>query len=197
MPNTNNLKKLIQDIPNTGIPEKLTTTELEARGFKSKNDRPIIAVLKFINFINDSGTPIENWTAYRDTTQSGSTMATALREAYAEVFRLYPDANTREVSVLRNFFTTRTKAGKQVVDQTVTTFKALSELGDFGNIAPSTTPGKSIEETPKLPNKSATIPESQHLPININITIQLPPTENQKVYDAFFESLKKHLLSKS
>jgi len=65
--NTGRLREFLQKIidRDIGIPAKLNTKTLPALGFKSSFDRPIIKILKFIDFLKSDGTPTEHITNFR------------------------------------------------------------------------------------------------------------------------------------
>ena len=127
---TGSLKKFVQDIPSTGLPQKVTIQYLESLGLKSKNDRSIIPVLKFLKFLDDAGNPTERYKHYRDRSKSKKVLGTAIQEAYASLFRQYSDADKKDNQTLQNYFSTQTGLGKKAVSLTVDTFKALCSIAD-------------------------------------------------------------------
>jgi len=198
--NSGSLKRFISEIQSTGVPDKVTQDELASRGFKSTNDRPIISVLKFINFLDGSAKPTENWINYRDKQQSRSVIASCIKTAYSELFNLYPNAHEKDAEALRNFFSTRIDGGDKVLTQTVGTFRALSELGDFTAadtltmpIAKGNAPDIKLVPSQLLANANNS---DRQLVINLNIQLQLPATDNSEIYDKIFQSLKKNVLEK-
>ena len=96
--NTGSLKKLFAHVKAAGVPPKVTTRYLEACGFKSKNDRPIVNLLKIIDFISPDGTPTDNWKKYRDEKAGPSVLGSAITHAYHDLFTMYPDAHRRDES---------------------------------------------------------------------------------------------------
>src|SRR2546427_2780581 len=119
------LKEFLGQIPSMGIPDKVSQTYLEKTGYKSKNDRMTIGVLKDIGFTDSSGHPTARWKAYRDRGQSAAIMAQALRETYADLFRTYPDSHRKDNEALRNYFSAHSSAGDRMLQAMVQTFKAL------------------------------------------------------------------------
>ena len=191
----NILKRFIQEIPSTEVPDKMTTVELEARGYKSHNYRVIIPILKFIRFLDDGGVPTSSWTNYRDKGKAGAVMASCLRVAYADLFKIYSNAQEKDTEALRNFFSTRVKKSENVLNWTVATFKALCELADFRAEAPD------VEEIEAPVGEQQTrvgrtrVPQSQSgMVVNLNIQVTVPATDNADIYDKFFAAMKKHLL---
>ena len=188
------LKDFITKIPGIGVPEKINTRTLPAMGYKTRNDRSIATILGFINFLDEKGVPTPNYRNYRNRAKSSSIMASCLKQAYREIFTLYPDAFKRSDKELRDFFSTQTDAGEKVLNQTVTTFKTLCEFADF-KAEPV-----DVIETPPSPVKVSTVSDemvSGSLPLTINIEIQLPVTEKVEVYDKIFEALRKHIIERA
>ena len=189
------LRRFLQQIPSIGVPEKLTIAVLGSLGYKSKNDRRIIGILKSIGFLDASGKPTENYLQFRNTEKSRGTMASCIRTAYGDLFKTYPDAYNKDVEALRNFFSTSVTAGAAVLIHTVNTFRALCEFAYFA-----------ISEIPAMESTTPTIPPAaaiqlaraspQGLVINLNIQLQLPATEDSTIYDKIFQSLKRHILER-
>jgi hypothetical protein len=196
--NSGTLKKFIQIIPDAATPTKVTQEYLEAAGFKSKNDRAIIPVLKFIGFLSGDGTTTQDYALLRDKSQTGAVMASHIRKGYSELFGMFPDANDKPNEALRNFFATKISAGGTALGLIVSTFKTLCETADFGASAPVSA---EIEE-PRVERpisrslRLSPIPESGGVTINLNIQLQLPPTEDASIYDKIFKSLKEHLIER-
>ncbi len=191
------LKQFLETIPTVGTPTKVTQEYLDAAGFKSTNDRAIISVLKFIELVGEDGKPTEDYKLLRDRSQFGAIMASHIRKGYTELFSLFPDANSKPTDALKNFFATKTTAGDAALGQIVATFKTLCEAADFGAQmqAPAGTEEPSGERPVPRSLKVSAIPESG-VTINLNIQLQLPPTEDSTIYDKIFESLKRHLIER-
>lgn len=192
--NTGRLKKFIEMIPQIGVPDKINTLTLPTLGFKSTNDRPIVKILKFINFIDDNGAPTQSYQDFRDTSKAKSIMASSIKKAYSELFKIHPDAPKKDYETLKNFFRPTTKAGEQVVSRMVDTFKALCSFADFEAV-----PEVKAEEEVKAKEKQGlkgplVLPSG--FTLNVNIQIALPATDDASVYDKIFKALKEHLLSR-
>jgi len=98
------LEKFLRGVPDRGVPEKITTKTLEALGLKSKNHRAIIPILRFIDFVDPSGTPTDRYKAFRDRSKGPALMAQTVREVYADLFQMHGDAHEKDNEALRNFF---------------------------------------------------------------------------------------------
>jgi hypothetical protein len=105
--NPSSLRKFLEKIRTVGAPEKVTIAYLELLGFKSTNDRPIIPALKFLGFVDTSGTPKENWQKYRPRETAGAVLAVAVRTAYSDLFAIYPltpNAKTTKLNESLGYF---------------------------------------------------------------------------------------------
>lgn len=200
-PVTAKLKSLLQKIRTTGIPQKLTAAHLKTLGFSSSNDPSMIGVLKFIGFVDASGIPTPLWNEYRG--QSHRTvLGRAIKAGYAELFALYPQANSNSIADLTSVFATSSTGGEQVIAKTVATFRTLVEEADFDHVreaAQSSLPSGTLHApaapamNPQLPipplNKAG--PE-----VHIDIQIHISPESSADQIEKIFESMAKHLYGK-
>lgn len=191
-----NIKPFLEKIQTAGVPPKLSLTLLKSLGFKSSNNRTLIAVMKALGFISSKGVPTEKWTLFRDRTTAKRVLADAIREHYDELFKLYPDAHRKDNEALTNFFTSQTKLGERAVGAMVQTFKALVENADFES-PDFITPPLPVTVSDQVPDSRPvrTHVSNQGTVININIQLTLPDTTNVDTYEAIFKALKKHILS--
>lgn len=195
-----NIKKLFDSIQSVGKPDKVTTIWLESIGLKSSNDRKLVNVLKYIGFTDNSGTPTQIWMDYRDRTRSAVVLAQAIRAGYSSLFAMYPDAHRKDDEALRNFFNSRTSVAGNIVNSMLSTFKALLALADFNasvpeEIAEDVADVSAEKEQEKMQGK-VKIDSGSSLAVTVNIQLQVPATDDASVYDNFFASLYKHILSK-
>ncbi|MGI8548423.1 MAG: DUF5343 domain-containing protein [Gemmatimonadaceae bacterium] len=203
------VKQFFQTIQSVGVPPKLTTVFLESIGFKSKNDRAIIPIVRAVGFVDASGAPTEHWRNYRNKERSRALMAEGVRSAYRDLFTTFPDAQQRDNDVLRNFFSTHSSVGEGGLRFIVGTFKALTELGDFDSNSSSENrpdessssgsgavrPGYSGQEHGARKTRALPAEFGGSVTLNINIQLQIPDTKNPETYENLFASIKRHLLS--
>ncbi|MGB8298307.1 MAG: DUF5343 domain-containing protein [Polyangia bacterium] len=203
-PHSAKLKQFLDHVQKAGVPEKVTMKYLETVGFKSTNDRYILAILKFLGFVDASGSPTKTWTDYRNRQIASATLAAAMRRAYQDLFKTYPDADRKDSEALRNYFSAHSKVAESTLGLIVATFKALAAIADFDAVPAAE--GPESAEDPVLParrrppsparGESDARPTTSSAPtININIQLQLPATEDAGIYDKLFAALKKHLFS--
>lgn len=197
---TGKLKSFFEKIQQVGIPPIVDKEWLASIGFSASNDYRIIAVLKFIDFVDQAGKPTDRWSKYRDKSRARKVLAEAIQKGYTELFQTYSDAYQRKNDELKSYFGTSTKGGAQVISYTVTTFKNLCEMADFSDVAKEAPMFKELtpsQETEVDLGATKNIIQGlgTGITININIQLSLPDTTDETVYDKFFAALKKHLLS--
>jgi hypothetical protein len=200
--NPGRVKELLQKIQDVGVPSKVTNKYLESLGYKSKNDRAMLSVLRALNFVDASGVPTETWRKFRNKGSAKGVMASAIRATYKDLFTTYPDAYRRDNEALRNFFSSHTDVGEGGLRYMVATFKSLTELADFGAepVDLSDDSDEKSDETPDGGGEMKTVRRKGNglgsgVTMNINIQLQIPETDKPEVYENFFAAMKKHLLT--
>lgn len=202
---TKNFDAIMNSILSARAPERFTNKFLEDLGFKSSNDRLITGVLKGLGFLNETGEPTQRYYAFLDQTQSKRILAVGIQEAYEDLFNLRRDAQNMSQDEVKNKLKTLTQGqkGDRVVDLMARTFKTLCDYADWSEpeiIAKS----KEVESVNQDESGVvSTLSGTETLPIETktnalglcyNIQIHLPETTNMAVYDAIFQSIKKHLM---
>jgi hypothetical protein len=185
-------------------PERFTTRFLEELGYKSTNDRLLIAVLKGLGFLDAAGVPKQRYFEYLDGERSKQVMAEALREAYEDLFRTKKDANKFTKEQLQGKFKSLTQGqlSDSVIDNMARTFLELVKIADFEvpeekNIERNAAPESptQADEVRRGSEKEQAPPKGRHVgALTYRIEVVLPPTRDRAVYDAIFRSLKEHLL---
>lgn len=192
--NTGRLRTLMGLISEVGVPKKLTVSWLESAGYKSKNDRPILSVLRFIGFIDQEGVPTRAYREYRDASKRAAVLAAAVKGAYSGLFGMYADAQTRDAGSLQNYFSTHTSQGAVARSAIVSTFQTLCSLADFeAELEMTDTPREPVD----APAAGGESPRRDRFPFQtlaVNIQLVLPETTNFAVYERIFEAMRKHLL---
>lgn len=189
------LRDFFEHVQMAGVPRrKVTQKYLQSVGFKSKNDRTLLPVLKALGFLDSTGNPTDSWKAYRNRDEAPAVMASAVTSTYADLFETYPDAHRKDTEALRNFFVSRTDVADATLARMVQTFKTLCELAEFeaapGEEEPTPAAAVGAEPTAKEAPTAA-----GGLTLNVNIELHLPATDDAAVYEKLFAALKKHVLS--
>lgn len=193
------IQPLLSKIREVGVPSKVTVQWLKSVGFKSSNDASLIGVLKFLGLTDASGIPTARWTQFRGSNYK-QVLGEAVRQGYADLFAVYPDANSRSQTDLDHVFSTSSSGGKQVIAKTISTFKAIAEQAEFGPVAEQTdlhmpsgplhTPAVSARPTGAAPTTSG---PSLHIDIQVHISPEASADQIEQV----FASMAKHLYGKT
>lgn len=191
------IKALLEKIRTVGIPKKATNSWLKSIGFTSSNDSSLIGVLKFVGITDSSGIPSTIWSQYRGA-HHRTVLGGAIQSGYSEVFAVYSDAWQRPNTDLEHVFSTSSTAGKQAIQKTVATFKALCEVADFD---PAEKEGVSTIPSGPLPPPQAPSPTTPHPSsthgtspsVHIDIQIHISPEASGDQIDRIFKSMAKHL----
>ena len=198
---TKNLESIINSVINAKAPERFTNKFLEDLGYKSSNDRLIIGVFKGLRLLDDGGQPTQRYYDFLDQTQTKQVLAACIEEAYEDLFNLRKDAQNMTQDEVKNKLRTITQGQKsdKVLGLMATTFRTLCEIAEWDRTINQNAPGnaKSIlpEITPQTKTINPIVKDSvSDMNLHYNIQIHLPDTTNMAVYDAIFQSLKKHIL---
>jgi hypothetical protein len=196
------IEALFAKIRDVGKPPKVTRKWLESAGFKSKNDRTLVPMLKGLGFIDDAGQPTDVWALYRGK-QARAAMADAVRSAYPAFFDMYDDAHRRDAAELTDIVMGSSEFSATTAGFVAATFLKLCDLADFaapqaagesdpavGNAPPVEAPtARELSE-----GASSNVHAGRGLSVNINLQITLPETTNEEVYEKLFAAMKKHIL---
>lgn len=198
---TKNVEDFFNAIQTAKAPERFTYKFLKDLGFTSSNDRLYVKLLKQLGFLDDNGVPTSRYYKFLDQSQSGAILAKAIEEAYEDLFLINKNAHEMDVNDVQNKLKTLTegKKSEKVTRLMATTFKALTEYADWEGL-------DKLEESELKDEAEEPLDEFEEKPIDkypktsklgaefhYNIQIHLPESRDSAVYDAIFQSLKKHL----
>ncbi len=188
------IKALLAKIREVGVPRKVTVQWLKSVGFTSSNDASMIGVLKQVALIDPSGIPTPTWSKYRGSDHK-KVLGEAIREGYADLFAVYPDADRRPPEDLEHVFSTSSSGGKQVIAKTVSTFRSLADQAEFPPVGtqtdlrvPSGPLHKPASQAPPPSVQSQTEPT-----LHIDIQVHISPEASPDQIDSIFASMAKHI----
>lgn len=198
---TKNLESIINSVINAKAPERFTNKFLEDLGYKSSNDRLIIGMFKALGLLDDNGQPLQRYYEFLDQTQTGRIIAIGIEEAYEDLFNLRKDAQNLTNEEVKNKLRTITQGQKsdKILSLMAMTFRAFCDLADWDAVKTDET--KTVEAPPVVKKNdnievagTKEVAPKADMNLHYNIQIHLPETTNMAVYDAIFQSLKKHLM---
>lgn len=83
-------------------PERFSIKFLEGLEFKSTNDRLLVGLLKDLGFLDTDAVPTKRYFEFLDRSQSRKVLATAIRDAFADLFALNKDAHKLSADEAKN-----------------------------------------------------------------------------------------------
>lgn len=198
---TKNLESIINSVINAKAPDRFTNKFLEDLGYKSSNDRLVVGMFKALGLLDDSGQPLQRYYEFLDQTQTGKILAIGIEEAYGDLFNLRKDAQNMSNDEVKNKLKTLTQGQKsdKVIGLMAMTFRAFCDLADWSEAteiqgsSENTAVQNERNDFAGFEKRGSKVPKTD-MNLHYNIQIHLPETTNMAVYDAIFQSLKKHLL---
>lgn len=208
MNSTGLISKIFDKIAEAQKPERFTTDYLASvLGYSSGSARPIIPLLKRLNFLQADGTPTQLYTRFRNPSERGPAMLEALKAGYPELYARNEYAHLLPKDKLRDLVVevTGLERDNQIIAYIVSTFQAMKGAGKVNeNTRVGAIPATdSVESTPPVtPPAPFQRPDfrahrnGQEIGMNLSYTINLnlPPSTDPEVFNAIFKALKEHLL---
>jgi len=190
------LGELFEKIRDAQAPSKFTNQILLDWGFKSKNHRAFIPVLKALGFLTADGTPTQRYLDYRDHSASKSIMGKAIKEAYSDIFLIKEKPSASDKPLIEGKFKSFHNTSDTVAGLMSKTFFALLDLADLKGHSKTSSIQKDqeVDELEDKPNTDKRIKSQGNFGLHYNIQIHLPATKDVEVYNAIFKSLKDHLI---
>jgi len=193
MSNPARVKQFLEHVQAAKIPPKVNRNYLESAGFKSKNDRPLINLMKFTGFLDSSGVPTNVWKSYRDPKGAKGVLAKAIMTAYNDLFGMYEDAFNKDDTALQSYFSSKTDVAKSTIDYIVMTFKTLCKFADF-EAAPAEPPISDLTVYPRPAEKVT--PQVKFTPnLQLNIEIHIAADTPDDKIETIFRNMKNYLLT--
>jgi hypothetical protein len=199
-----NLSKFLEALRHAQAPEKLNLKFVEELGFRSTNDRLFIPLLKAMKFVDEGGKPTSRYHAFLDDTQWKRVLADGVRDAYPDLFRVNRQAQTltREQLAGKIRSLSEGKFSTAVVNNTAKTFLELAKLSDWTTEAAASVEATEDVEDDRANGQNEATTRDETSPERVEaaptlvyrIEIVLPAVRDQAVYDAIFQSARKHLL---
>jgi len=190
------LSELFDKIRDAQAPGKFTTQLLEDWGFKSKNHRAFIPLLKSIGFLTADGSPTPRYLEYRNHSASKGIMGEALKESYSDIFLIKEKPSAADKSLIEGKFKSFHNTSDVVAGLMAKTFYALLDLADLSGKADIVKPKNQKPADEEEPKPSGDKNGNGHssFGLHYNIQIHLPATKDVEVYNVIFKSLKDHLI---
>src|SRR5882762_943706 len=187
LPSNKNVKALFDKILTAQKPSTFTHDYLQNTiGLKGTNDRPLIPLLRNLNFLNTANVPTAAYDLLKNNSTAKAAIAEGIRNAYDSVFKANENANTLGSDELKGLISQVSGAEAGMVDRIASTFSTLVKLGDFAAeqpklpISQQDTPNEDEGEEAEKAKGKATgglRPEFHY-----NIQIHLPGNGSEETY---------------
>lgn len=202
----NKVEPILAKIRSAARPERFSRETLSTWGFTASNDRAMLAVLKGLGFLTDSGVPTEFYDRLRDPNDWKYVLADRMRDLYSDLFATDTNIQAAPEAEIRGAMARITGKDDETVKRYYATFKALAGLATFSPkptkkggapddaivtppSAPAASPREGVAEDRPVSGNGRTAPAEFHY----NIQIHLPATTDIAVYNAIFKSMREHL----
>lgn len=162
------------------LPSKFTFRFLQQLGFKSSAHRDLVYFLKSFGFVDAEGSPTSLYSEYKNSTNFTEFVSACAKNLYADIIAISSDFS--EPSLLQSFARVFPTNSPDDITNAVSTFMTLNKHFKFVQASPQSNTSV-VSDIEKISPRSK----------GVNININLPETENEKVYEAIFKYLKNIL----
>ncbi|APX15178.1 hypothetical protein BWR17_04475 [Phaeobacter inhibens] len=207
------LPKILEKIKSAQRPEKFSQDFLGTKlGFASGSAKASIPFLKKMGFLDESGSPTQRYSEFRNPVTSGRAIAEGMKELYSEIFSRNEFAQDLSKEQLTGLVTeiTGSSHDDRTTKYTVSMFFNLLSLASFDDVDEDWRPAQQTEDFSRRTVSGQEITYGENakeersanessaantdLRLSYTINLNLPETTNPEVFNAIFKSLKEHLL---
>ncbi len=188
-----NLGKLFEKISSAKIPPKFTHEFLRTTiGLKNTNDRQLIALLRNMGFIDQSGTPTASYPHLKGSKHKAA-IAQGIHTAYGPLFSADERANDLAGEKLKGLVAQVAGTDDDMTARIASTFTALAKLGDF---TAEPEPADAGRNQDKESDQGEGAGEAGHAKtmrteFHYNIQIHLPANGTEETYQNIFNAIRK------
>jgi hypothetical protein len=188
-----NVEKLFRSIQAAKRPEAFTHKFLyETLGLKSIADRPLVAFLRTLGFLDAANKPTAEYAALKNEAEAKRAVARAVRRAYAPLFAANEKAHQLPGDQLRGLVAQVAGSDANTTAKIAGALNTLLKLADFSEpeVAPpkGAPEEKGIEETgEEAPAKPGSLRPEFHY----NIQVHLPANATEETYLNIFNALRR------
>ncbi len=132
LPTYKNVGKLFEKIAAAKTPDAFTHKFLyETLGLKGVGDRPLISLLKNLNFLDQSGRPTPQYQLLKNKSTAGRAIADAVRSAYEPLFSANVNADHLPPEDLKGLVAQVSGADQQMITKICGTLNGLLKASGF------------------------------------------------------------------
>lgn len=199
------IARIFEKIKDASTPETFSQDFLKTKlGFNGGNYLTFIPWAKKAGLVNGDGTPTNLYKQYRNPTTSAKSLATALRQAYSELYSRNEYCHDLDRKAFKGLVMEATGEAhdSKKVENIVSTFFNAKPLADFdsssNNKGDEKKPQPEVikkEEVVPQPTATTTTHKQRSIGLSYTINLVLPKTDDPAIFNAIFKSLKENLLN--
>ncbi len=172
------IKVFFEALQESETPSKFTYRYFARIGFPSSKDRGFVEALKKLSIVDEKSRPTEDYHNLKDLRQFKGTIRKGVERAYRELLDLDGNALSVSEDVLNGYFGRLTGESLNKAVVYTRTFKELVRLAGW----------EEKEDVEVVEEEQ--IVEAKRVDSKINLSINLPSTTDEKVYETLFKHLK-------
>lgn len=198
------LKTALEKIKSASTPPRFTGDFVETViGIKGGSGRALIPFLKRIGLVGSDGTPTELYNLFRNPTSSSKAAAQACRIGFKVLYEFNEYIHKAKDEDVKGAIIQATgfESDSRVVQAIFGTFKTLKAYCDFDGSAEKTSkPEEEAGDKKEDGKEGGSVEQGQNhakktsLNLSYTINLNLPATDDVRVFDAIFRSLKENIL---
>ncbi|BBO24651.1 conserved hypothetical protein [Candidatus Nitrosymbiomonas proteolyticus] len=189
------LKKFLEQVPKKPKPPKVNLAQLKGWDIKDNNAPTIVKVLASVGVLGTDGVPTELYERLMKGGVGEKELAANIKSVYKEFFEAEHEPYKDEGTVTKLLHIHGGTEAKATIGRMRETFLILCRAADWSGASSAkdkSGPSKGKETTVR----GADFEQNCELAgpsVVINIQVTLPSGADEKSYDAFFASMRKHL----
>jgi len=196
-----NVETLFAKIQSAKIPDKFNHHFLQTTiGLKGSNDRPVIPLLRTLDFLDQSSAPTPAYRLLKNSESAKGAIATAIRHSYAPLFEANEEAHKLTGDKLKGLIAQVAGTDDDMTARIASTFSALVKLASF--TAAKEAPAEeedghdsdlALDDSSGNADgiRSGTPVKPLQPAFHYNIQVHLPSNGTEEVYLNIFNALRK------
>jgi len=197
-------RRILEKIKEAPTPSKFTQNYLSSTlGFEGANDKAFVSYAKSLGFLDAAGVPTTLYKQFRNPSLSAGALARGLMSAYKPLYerneRFYELSKPKLLELV--CAETGLDHDNITAKRITNTFLEVKKLAKFTEIKGSEQADDAEEDrqqeeqgVPDVGDDAALKHHVGKLGLSYNINLILPNTDDPKVFNAIFKSLKENLL---
>lgn len=197
LPSNKNVGDLFTKIMSAAIPPKFTQEFLQTTiGLKGTNDRPLIALLRNLGFLDQANTPTPAYSLLKARDKSRAAIAAGIRSAYAPLFAADESAWEHSGEKLKSLVAQVAGTDDDMTARIASTFSSLVRQGDFKAAAPTKESEDRKDESGEIDERSDEVAvkngrKGLRAEFQYVIQVQLPSNGSEETYLNIFNAIRK------